>query len=70
MKTSKFGSLSEVLSNKDAGGLKVFYYLIQDLKCLVLSIISLHFRVSSMLADVDIDQACAGVRLSVFKLMN
>ena len=43
--TSKFGSFSEVRSSKAPEGLTVFYYLLQDLKCLVLSIISLHFRV-------------------------
>lgn len=43
--TSKFGSFSEVRSSKDPDGLTVFYYLLQDLKCMVLSIISLHFRI-------------------------
>ncbi|TNV78713.1 hypothetical protein FGO68_gene10745 [Halteria grandinella] len=43
--TSKFGSFSEVRGSKDPEGLTVFYYLLQDLKCLVLSIISLHFRI-------------------------
>ena len=42
--TSKFGSLSEVKNSKDPNGLSVFYYLLQDIKCLVLSIISMHFR--------------------------
>lgn len=46
MQTSKFGSFSEVRNSKDPEGLTVFYYLLQDLKCLILSIISLHFRVS------------------------
>ena len=43
--TSKFGSFSDVTKSKDPEGLKVFYYLLQDLKCFVLSLISLHFRV-------------------------
>ncbi|KAH0488131.1 MAG: hypothetical protein KVP17_000314 [Porospora cf. gigantea B] len=44
--TCKLGALSEVNDCKDQEGLRVFYYLVQDLKCLVLSLISLHFRVS------------------------
>ncbi|KAK2198199.1 bifunctional Mago nashi protein/Mago nashi superfamily [Babesia duncani] len=43
--TSKIGSLSEIQSSNDPNGLRVFYYLIQDLKCLVFSLISLHFRI-------------------------
>ncbi|KAJ3057776.1 Protein mago nashi 2, partial [Rhizoclosmatium hyalinum] len=42
--TSKIGSLIDVNDSKDPDGLKVFYYLIQDLKCLVFSLISLHFK--------------------------
>ncbi|KAJ3313836.1 Protein mago nashi 2 [Boothiomyces sp. JEL0838] len=33
--TSKIGSLADVQNSKDPEGLRVFYYLIQDLKCLV-----------------------------------
>lgn len=43
--TSKIGSLAEVQNSKDSEGLRVFYYLIQDLKCLVFSLISLHFKI-------------------------
>ncbi|ORY45300.1 Mago nashi protein [Rhizoclosmatium globosum] len=43
--TSKIGSLIDVNDSKDPDGLKVFYYLIQDLKCLVFSLISLHFKI-------------------------
>jgi protein mago nashi len=43
--TSKLGSLADVNMSKDAEGLRVFYYLVQDLKCLVFSLISLHFKV-------------------------
>ncbi|KAJ3107011.1 Protein mago nashi 2 [Phlyctochytrium planicorne] len=43
--TAKIGSLMDVQSCKDADGLRVFYYLIQDLKCLVFSLISLHFKI-------------------------
>jgi protein mago nashi len=45
IKTSKIGSLADVQNSKDPEGLRVFYYLIQDLKCLVFSLISLHFKV-------------------------
>ena len=43
--TSKIGSYMDVQNSKDPNGMRVFYYLIQDLKCLVFSIISLHFRI-------------------------
>eukprot|EP00347_Sterkiella_histriomuscorum_P000245 403376621 len=43
--TSKLGSFSDVKNSKDPDGLTVFHYLIQDLKCFVFSIISLHFRI-------------------------
>ncbi|KAF8819708.1 putative mago nashi family protein 2 [Cardiosporidium cionae] len=43
--TSKLGSLSDVVKCKDKDGLRIFYYLVQDLKCLVFSLMSLHFRV-------------------------
>ncbi|CAM9596177.1 unnamed protein product, partial [Choristocarpus tenellus] len=42
---SKIGSLLDVQESKDPEGLRIFYYLIQDLKCLVFSLISLHFKV-------------------------
>jgi len=44
--TSKIGSLLNVTESKDPEGLKIFYYLVQDLKCLVFSLIALHFKVS------------------------
>ena len=37
--------MQEVQDSKDPEGLKLFYYLVQDLKCLVFSIISLHFKI-------------------------
>merc|ERR1712142_349005 len=43
--TSKIGSLIDVNNCKDPEGLKVFYYLVQDLKCLVFSLIGLHFKI-------------------------
>ena len=47
--TSKIGSFFDVDKSNDPIGLGVFYYLIQDLKCFVFSIISLHFRVFILL---------------------
>ncbi|PQQ00229.1 protein mago nashi homolog [Prunus yedoensis var. nudiflora] len=38
--TSKIGSLVDVQSSKDPEGLRIFYYLVQDLKCFVFSLIS------------------------------
>ncbi|AFZ81084.1 mago nashi protein, putative [Theileria equi strain WA] len=44
--TSKIGSLHDIQGSKDPEGLRIFYYLVQDLKCFIFSLISLHFRVS------------------------
>jgi protein mago nashi len=51
--TTKIGTLSEALKSEDPKGLfifnislKIFYYLVQDLKCFVLSLVSLHFKVN------------------------
>jgi protein mago nashi len=43
--TSKIGSLVDVNVAKDPEGLRCFYYLVQDLKCLVFSLIGLHFKI-------------------------
>jgi hypothetical protein len=45
MQTAKIGSLQDVSESADPEGLRVFYYLVQDLKALVFSLISLHFKV-------------------------
>jgi protein mago nashi len=42
---SKIGSLLNVQDSSDPDGLRIFYYLVQDLKCLVFSLISLHFKI-------------------------
>jgi hypothetical protein len=36
----------DVTESADPEGLRVFYYLVQDLKALIFSLISLHFKVS------------------------
>jgi len=43
--TAKIGSLLDVQESKDPEGLRIFYYMVQDLKCLILSLIGLHFRI-------------------------
>ncbi|AYO44528.1 Mago nashi protein [Malassezia restricta CBS 7877] len=43
--TAKLGSLIEVQDSEDPEGLRVMYYLVQDLKCLVFSLISMHFKI-------------------------
>ncbi len=30
---------------RDEDGLRMFYYLVQDLKCLVFSLVGLHFKI-------------------------
>ncbi len=42
---SKLGSLADIQNTKDPEGLRGFYFLAQDLKCLVFSLISLHFKI-------------------------
>ncbi|CCF51598.1 hypothetical protein NDA11_004737 [Ustilago hordei] len=43
--TAKIGSLIDVQDSQDPEGLRVMYYLVQDLKCLIFSLISLHFKI-------------------------
>ncbi|XP_015793253.1 protein mago nashi homolog [Tetranychus urticae] len=43
--TAKIGSLVDVNNSKDPEGLRTFYYLVQDIKCFVFSLISLHFKI-------------------------
>ena len=43
--TSKIGSLVDVEDSTDAEGLKIFYFLVQDLRCFVFSLIGLHFKI-------------------------
>ncbi|KAF2002940.1 Mago nashi protein [Amniculicola lignicola CBS 123094] len=43
--TAKIGSLVDVTESADPEGLRVFYYLVQDLKALMFSLISLHFKI-------------------------
>ena len=42
--STKFSCFMDVEKSKDPEGLKVFYYLIQDLKCFIFSLINLHFK--------------------------
>ena len=43
--TAKIGSLLDVQDSTDPEGLRIFYYLVQDLKCLAFSLVGLHFRI-------------------------
>ncbi|PVU92450.1 hypothetical protein BB561_003811 [Smittium simulii] len=43
--TSKTSSLVEIQNSEDPEGLRCLYYLVQDLKCLIFSLISLHFKI-------------------------
>ena len=43
--TSKIGSLSEISKTRDPKTLTEFYYMVQDLKSFIFSIINIHFRV-------------------------
>jgi protein mago nashi len=41
----EIGSLVDIQNSTDPKGLTTFYYLTQDLKCLVMSLINLHFKI-------------------------
>ena len=41
---SKIGTMAEIQATKDPEGLRAFYYLVQDIKCLVFSLMGLHFK--------------------------
>lgn len=43
--TAKIGALVDVQDSEDPEGLRVFYYLVQDLKCLIFSLINLNFKI-------------------------
>merc|ERR1711879_1006464 len=43
--TTKIGSTAEVDKSDDPEGLRSFYYLVQDMKCFVFSLIHLHFKI-------------------------
>ena len=43
--TTKLGSLLQVQPSEDPEGLRVFYYLAQDIKCLAFSLINSHFKI-------------------------
>ena len=45
LETSKIGSYGEVQKTEDPEGLTVFFYLVQDIKCFVFSMVNLHFRI-------------------------
>ena len=42
---AKIGSLQDISTTKDPEGMRVFLYLVQDLRCFVLSLISMHFKI-------------------------
>ena len=44
MVTCKFGSFVEFKKSEDPEGLTVMHYLLQDVKCMVFSLINMHFR--------------------------
>lgn len=43
--TAKIGASHEIEDTEDPEGLKVLYYLVQDLKCFVFSLIALNFKI-------------------------
>ena len=53
--------------SEDPEGLRVFYYLVQDLKALVFSLIGLHFKVRDILTKTCMKYA-NGFRLNLYKV--
>jgi protein mago nashi len=51
--TAKIGSIVDVDESEDPDGMRVFYYMVQDLKALVFSLTSLHFKVRHSNARPD-----------------
>lgn len=43
--TSKIGAANDCNNCDDPEGMRAFYYLVQDLKCFVISLISMHFKI-------------------------
>ena len=50
--TAKIGSLVDVSESADPEGLRVFYYLVQDLKALVFSLMRAVGRRTATMSDV------------------
>lgn len=42
---AKLGALADVANAKDPEGLRVFWFLVQDLKCFAMTLVSLHFKI-------------------------
>ena len=42
---SKINSLMDLRNTNDPDGLRVFYYAVQDLKCLAFALINMHFKI-------------------------
>jgi len=52
---AKIGSIVDVNESEDPEGLRIFYYLAQDLRALVFSLISLHFKVKPIPESTRLD---------------
>ncbi|KAH8731277.1 Mago nashi protein [Phaeosphaeriaceae sp. PMI808] len=61
--TAKIGSLQDVQDSSDPEGLRVFYYLVQDLKALVFSLISLHFKVLIALRHICVGWSLTSIQI-------
>lgn len=56
---AKIGALSDIKNAKDPKTLTAFYYLVQDLKCLVFSLISVHFKIKRALRGAQVAERAA-----------
>lgn len=45
LRTATIGSLLDVVASTDADGLRVFYYVVQDLRCFVFALLGMHYKI-------------------------
>ena len=45
LRTATIGSLLDVVASTDADGLRVFYYVVQDVRCLIFALLGMHYKI-------------------------
>ncbi|GAB0493044.1 hypothetical protein MMPV_004316 [Pyropia vietnamensis] len=45
LRTATIGSLLDVVASTDADGLRVFYYVVQDVRCFVFALLGMHYKI-------------------------
>ena len=60
----------DVKNSKDPNGMAVFHYLLQDIKCMVFSIINMHFRIKPTQWDMWNDEIYIIINVLIKNLVN